>query len=137
MAQAGELAGSVKWAPRWCKAREHHRGSKDLYIRRKLYGVWEDTLLATMPVQSASYFFSVEVCESILRKFCVSPHMLCVYSAHTLHDSDPPVSFCVFSSKFSPYFSMRPYCSAYPPSNLCGIPLSSTPYYVLDYVFLE
>jgi hypothetical protein len=139
VAQAGELDGSVRWAPRWCKAREHHRGSKDLYIRRKLYGVWEDTLFETTPVQSASYFFSVGVCESILRKFCTCsvciPHILCTIL--------PPVSFYVFSSKFSPYFSMRPYCSAYPPSknevrsNLCGIPLSSTPYYVLDYVFLE
>ena len=121
MAQAGELAGSVRWRPGGVKhraKREHHRGCTDLYIRRKLYGVWEDTLLATTPVQSASHFFAVGVCIS-------------------LHDSAPPVSFCVFSSKFSPYFSVRPYCSTYPPSNLCGIPLSSTPYFVLDYVFLE
>lgn len=123
MAQAGELAGSVRVSRGTTGDRyPPPRGGLTFIKNRKLYGVWEDTLLATTPVQSAPYFFAVEVC---------------VYSAHALHDSAPPVSFCVFSSKFSPYFSIRPYCSAYPPSNLCGIPLSSTPYYVLDYVLLE
>ncbi len=103
MAQAGELAGRVR-VSRGTPGGGISRGVPvPLEKNQKLYGVWQDTLLATMPVQSASYFFAVEVCVNS------------VYSAHALHDFAPPVSFCVFSSKFSPYFSMSPHYFIIPP----------------------